>query len=283
VIEYRRFLRKLSWWMPPCLVAVSIGMNAQRSATSESGTRARQDFAASCAGCHGLDGRGGERAPNIATRKEVLRLSDDTLSGIIQNGIAGTGMPAFRQLEKTRINAIVGYLRILQGKTESAKITGSPEAGKKLFFGTAQCSRCHAIQGEGGIIGADLFGYAGNLSADELREAISGAGTAGSRFHKLVSMKLPDGRQVEGVIRNEDNFSAQLQTLDGTFHSVGKSSSDAFRTTTQITLLTDYIGALDSAELNDIVSYLMSFGHKSDESSDTSNSSGKQPSQKDNQ
>ena len=280
MIEYRRFLRKLSWWMPPCLVAVSIGMNAQRSATSESGTRAPQDFAASCAGCHGLDGRGGERAPNIATRKEVLRLSDDTLSGIIQNGIAGTGMPAFRQLEKTRINAIVGYLRILQGKTESAKITGSPEAGKKLFFGTAQCSRCHAIQGEGGIIGADLFGYAGNLSADELREAISGAGTAGSRFHKLVSIKLPDGRQVEGVIRNEDNFSAQVQTLDGTFYSVRKASSDVPPTKDQITLLTDYIGALNNAEFDDIVSYLMSLGQKSNDSSGTSKSSSKQ---KDNQ
>lgn len=283
MIEYRRFLRKLSWWMPPCLVAVSIGMNAQRSATSESGTRAPQDFAASCAGCHGLDGRGGERAPNIATRKEVLRLSDDTLSGIIQNGIAGTGMPAFRQLEKSRINAIVGYLRILQGKIESSKLPGDPNAGKRLFFGTAQCSRCHAIQGDGGIIGSDLFGYAGSLSSDELREGISEAGTAGSRLHKLVAIKLGDGQKLEGVIRNEDNFSAQLQTLDGTFHSVRKSSSDASQTTTQITLLTDYIGALNSAELNDIVSYLMSFGHKSDESSGTSNSSGKQPSQKDNQ
>jgi cytochrome c oxidase cbb3-type subunit III len=282
VTEFFRFLRKMSWSIGLCLVGICIGLNAQRSATLEHDTQARQDFAASCAGCHGLDGRGGERAPNIASRKEVLRLSDDTLSGIIQNGIAGTGMPAFRQLEKTRINAIVAYLRMLQGKTGSTQLPGNPDAGKKLFFGTAQCSHCHSIQGDGGILGSDLFGYAGSLSPDEIREAMRDAGTAGSRLHKLVAVKTHNGQQLEGVIRNEDNFSAQLQTLDGAFHSLRKSSSDVSPASLQITLLTDYTGSLNASELNDIVSYLMSIGLKPEESSGTSKPLGKQSNQKEN-
>jgi len=35
----------------------------------------RQTFAASCASCHGLDGRGSERAPDIADRPDVRELS----------------------------------------------------------------------------------------------------------------------------------------------------------------------------------------------------------------
>src|SRR5271169_3941417 len=54
----------------------------------------RQTFASTCANCHGLDGRGGERAPNIAERPRVQQLSDAQLFKIIENGIPETGMPA---------------------------------------------------------------------------------------------------------------------------------------------------------------------------------------------
>src|SRR5204863_9772322 len=55
-----------------------------------------QIFSASCASCHGLDGRGGERAPDIAGSREVRKFSDSGLAKIIHEGVPGTGMPAFR-------------------------------------------------------------------------------------------------------------------------------------------------------------------------------------------
>src|SRR5271167_490496 len=76
-------------------------------------TSGKQTFASTCAGCHGLDGRGGERAPNIAERANVQRLSDAQISHIIENGVPG---PAFRLLEPSDVQAIVGYLRTLQGR-----------------------------------------------------------------------------------------------------------------------------------------------------------------------
>src|ERR1700756_3164662 len=62
-------------------------------------TKGKQTFASTCAGCHGLDGRGGERAPSIAERARVQRFSDAQISHIIENGVPGTGMPAFHSLE----------------------------------------------------------------------------------------------------------------------------------------------------------------------------------------
>src|SRR5580698_4237406 len=50
-------------------------------------------FSSTCAGCHGLDGRGGERAPGIAGNAQAEGLSDAQIFGIISNGISGTGMP----------------------------------------------------------------------------------------------------------------------------------------------------------------------------------------------
>src|SRR5260370_31155558 len=55
--------------------------------------RGKQTFVSSCAGCHGLDARGDERAPNIAKKPKPQQLSHARLVHIIQNGIPGTGMP----------------------------------------------------------------------------------------------------------------------------------------------------------------------------------------------
>ena len=55
-------------------------------------------FESVCATCHGLDGRGGERGPNVATRAEVQQLSDADTLRILQAGIPAAGMPAFSAL-----------------------------------------------------------------------------------------------------------------------------------------------------------------------------------------
>jgi mono/diheme cytochrome c family protein len=70
-------------------------------------------FAANCGACHGSDGRSGERAPDIATRREIVSLSDADLIRTVENGVAGRGMPAFGFLGRTKVNAIVHHLRTL--------------------------------------------------------------------------------------------------------------------------------------------------------------------------
>src|SRR5439155_6125145 len=105
-------------------------------------------FAATCAGCHGLDGRGGERGPNIATRQEVSRRSDAELLQTLRNGIPASGMPSFAGLGDGKLGAMVSYLRTLQGKNATAPISGNVQHGESLFFGKARCSDCHSINGK---------------------------------------------------------------------------------------------------------------------------------------
>src|SRR5258707_11821978 len=120
----------------------------------------KETFASTCANCHGLDGRGGEHAPDIAERPRVQQLSDAELFKIIENGIPGAGMPAFRSLEASNIRAVVTYLRTLQGTGKPVTLPGDPARGEAIFFGKAGCSGCPMVSGKGGFIPSDLSAYA---------------------------------------------------------------------------------------------------------------------------
>ena len=66
------------------------------------------------------------------------------------------------------------------------------------------------------------------------------------------------GEKYTGRVRNEDNFSLQLQTLDGMFHFLAKSEIETLEYSAQPLMPSDYGSTLSPDELNDVVSYLMS-------------------------
>lgn len=216
----------------------------------------QKTFSSLCAACHGLDGRGGERAPSIATTPRVQNLSDFDLSRIVSNGVAGTGMPAFSSLSKQDVKAVVDYLRVLQGKGASAPLPGDPQNGKLLFFGRAGCSACHMAHGEGGFIASDLSANSTARSAEEIRQAIISP-RANRPGQKRVIATTRDGLKLDGIARNEDNFSIQMQTLDGEFHFLTRADLQSLEYPAQTLMPSNYASTLTVRELDDIVSYLL--------------------------
>jgi cytochrome c oxidase cbb3-type subunit III len=229
--------------------------NPGQKTTQQVSTRGKRTFASTCANCHGLDGRGGERAPNIAENARVQRLSDAQIEHIIENGVPGTGMPAFHSLESSDVKAVVTYLRTLQGTKQTVKLPGDPVRGETIFVGKAACSGCHMVAGKGGFIASDLSNYARTHAAEQIRAAITTPAT--DRQARLVTATIHGGEKVVGRIRNEDNFSLQLQTLDGTFHFVTKAELESLEYNSQTLMPSDYGSTLTPNELNDVVSYLM--------------------------
>lgn len=223
---------------------------------------ARQTFEGRCAACHGLDGRGGERAPDIATSQKTQNRSDEVLTQIITNGIPTAGMPSFSSLDAPTIRALVKYLRVLQGKSESAAMPGNPAAGKTVFFGKAQCSQCHLAAGSGGFLGSDLTTYARRRPPQEIRDAITKPVAVPGLGRSTVTVTPRDGQALTGVLRNEDNFSLQIQSSDGAFHSIVKSDVASVKRSPGPLMPTDYGSTLNATELNDLVSFLMSTAQK---------------------
>jgi len=230
----------------------------QGASTDSPSGLGRLTFESTCASCHGLDGRGGERGPDIASRAGVLRLSDRDILQVLRDGNPAAGMPAFGFLGSAKLSALLGYLRTLQGKGSTATISGDPQKGERLFFGEARCSECHMVRGKGGFLSSDLSAYAANLAASEIRSAISNPGGDSSEPRTLVTVTLRDGRVMEGIVRNEDNFSLQLQSVDGTFHFLQKSDIAKVEPHTKPLMPADYGSTLTPAQLDDLAGYLMS-------------------------
>ena len=232
---------------------------------------ARQTFENRCAACHGLDGRGGERAPDIATSPKTQNRTDEALTLIITNGIPTGGMPSFNSLDVPTIKALVRYLRVLQGKSASAAMPGNPAAGKTLFFGKARCSECHLAAGSGGFLGPDLSTYARRRPPEEIHDAITRPATLPGIGRSEVTITPRDGPALTGVLRNEDNFSVQFQSPDGAFHSVTKSDVASIARSKTPLMPTDYGVTLSSAELNDLISFLMSTAQQGSSAADKLN------------
>src|SRR5262249_31192756 len=219
-------------------------------------TKGQQTFASNCAGCHGLDGKGGERAPDIVTRVNIRQLSDDELFQIVVNGVPRKSMPGFGYLGDPMVRSIVAYLRTLQGTPTMKALAGDSTRGRNLFFGKGQCSSCHSIYGRGGFFASDLSDYSRGRSAEAVREAIVTPNKNLDPRNRVVVVKLPSGKTFEGIARNEDNFSDQLLTIDGVIHLFTKSELASLTYRRESPMPADYGTRLSSAELDDLVNYL---------------------------
>jgi len=235
---------------------------ASPAADSAKRVEAKATFENVCAACHGLDGKGGERGPDVATRPDVVRKTDGELVKVLQDGKTAAGMPAFAAYGSERLSALVAYLRELQGLGKAAALPGDPAQGKGLFFGKARCAECHTLAGRGGFWAQDLTSLAGRMNADEVKAAILQPNANLDPRRGLVTVTLADSKTLTGVARNEDNFSLQLQTADGTFHLLNKTEIRSVAYLGRTAMPSDYEKTLSPKELNDLVSFLLQTSRK---------------------
>jgi cytochrome c oxidase cbb3-type subunit 3 len=213
--------------------------------------RGKSIFELKCATCHGLDGLGGEHAPDIVRRLAMRTLSDEALLDVIHEGITEAGMPSFTNLGQENDRALVAYIRFLQGKSAAGfAALGDPVQGRKLFFSKANCSACHS---RGQFIAEDLTGFARDHEMAEIREAI--LRPAGGPPEAATAVAR-DGRKFSGVIRNEDNASLQMQDGDGRFYLLMKSSLVSVQRKIGEPMPVDYGQRLSSREIDDLLAYI---------------------------
>ncbi|HMI50124.1 MAG TPA: c-type cytochrome [Candidatus Saccharimonadales bacterium] len=229
----------------------------QARAADVSPAEGKKTFESICASCHALDARGGERGPNIASRPDVLRMSDAELLAVIANGKPAAGMPPFAYLGPAKVKAVLQHLRALQGKEKITRLPGDATRGANLFSGKGGCAACHLVNGAGGFLGSDLTAYAANLPMADIRQAIVEPSKNLAPRKGTVVVTTRDARKFTGIARNEDNFSLQLQTPDGAFHFFQKSELENLEYQPISIMPADYGTKLSSAELDDLISYLV--------------------------
>ncbi len=207
-------------------------------------------FESNCTACHGQNAKGG-RGPNLTGRLRHGSLESEMADNIV-GGIAGTQMPPFPMpMENAR--AIVAYLRSLSAGGPDLPVTGSAANGEQVFFGSANCSRCHMYQGHGGRLGPDLSRIGDARTARELQLAIAQPHRELLRGFETAEIRMRDGSQISGIVKNQDTFSLQVMDAAEKLHSVAKKDATNVRLTGKSLMP---VGAVAGSQLDDVIAFL---------------------------
>ena len=113
-----------------------------------------------CGVCHQADAIGKPGFAPSLTNKELLSVaSDKFFESTIRDGRPGTGMPPFAHLGRSKVQAIVAYLRShseLPNRSEEIDAQpdahGDPRLGHQWYDNI--CATCHGVKGDGYAAGA---------------------------------------------------------------------------------------------------------------------------------
>jgi cytochrome c oxidase cbb3-type subunit 3 len=216
-------------------------------------------FEAQCARCHGLKGTGGT-GPGL-NRARLRRAADDqALIALIKDGVPGTEMPETWQMDDREIRQVAAYVRSL-GRAEAAPPRGDPAKGKALYA-RGDCSRCHAVKGQGGVLGPDLTDVGARRGAAHLRRVLLDPGSSklldgyGYLAYLNVRVATRDGRVVQGLRVNEDSFTIQLRDMENRLHSFEKHELAETKREPAASVMPAYAKTLSESEIDDLVAYL---------------------------
>lgn len=173
-------------------------------------------YVSACSGCHGKTGEGG-RGPNLSDGRLVRRLNNQQLFQAIKTGVPGSDMPAF-PIGDAKIWSIVSYLRSLSAPAMVSHVPGDAEAGRATFFGKGQCSNCHMIRGQGGVLGPDLSNAGATRTVKQLRLSVQVPDERIAEGFSGAKVTLKSGATVSGIVKNSNNYSLQVLDAKGGLH-----------------------------------------------------------------
>lgn len=172
---------------------------------------------------------------SVKEQQELLRVlgemhvdkTETVLSGLIDRLSAKKLSPAVAldlgdAVDKTESNALMEKMTALRptGNTTEAFLEtlygGDSRRGWRIFQynSTAQCVRCHALRGEGGIVGPDLSSIGNKLTREQLLQALIEPSARIAPGYGSVTITLKEGQVVTGILMEENSKELLLKTSD---------------------------------------------------------------------
>jgi len=150
-------------------------------------------YARNCAVCHGGNGTGGIGVP-LALTSFQAGISDDYLRQTIRLGRPGRVMPAFDNMKKDEVDAIVSHMRSWNkgpvATYSTQPVQGDAAHGKQLF--AQYCAACHGATGEGGVGTGVTYSRPRDLPI--MAPALHNPGFLASATDSMIKSTLMKGR-----------------------------------------------------------------------------------------
>jgi putative heme-binding domain-containing protein len=217
----------------------------------------RRLFLANCAVCHGPDGDS-IYGVDLGRGKFKTASSDDDIIRILNVGVPGTSMPAFsKEFSQIEMRAIVAYLGYMKSTSSATFVPGDAIQGRIIFEGKGECLNCHRVRGRGSRLGPNLTEIGSVRRTIELRRSLLDPDAevlSSSRFIRIVT---EDGLTIIGRLLNQDTFTVQVIDSKERLQSLKKANLKAYALIDK-SLMPSYRDKLNSQQLTDVVSYLVS-------------------------
>ncbi len=139
---------------------------------------------------------------------------------------------------------------------ELLKMTGDPQRGQKLFAGTATCSKCHVVRGEGKEVGPNLSEIGSKLSKDAFLVAILDPSAGISHNYETYVAATDDGKVVSGLLISKSEEQIVLRDANAIEHTLPMDSIEELRKLPISLMPADLQKTMSAQDLVDVVEYL---------------------------
>jgi putative heme-binding domain-containing protein len=173
----------------------------------------------------------------------------DVFNAIEQSTFSSLKIKFKGQQKKWQNNDLLAYQSTLFG--------GNPEKGKELFIRNeaAQCLRCHAVNGKGGMVGPPLEHIADRLSREELLTSVINPNASISPGYGVVILTLKDGEELSGIVSAETTSELTLKIGNKPPRIIKRASIKEMEMLPSGMMSMKDV--LDKSQLRDLISYLI--------------------------
>ena len=127
--------------------------------------------------------------------------------------------------------------------------------GRELFFGSATCSTCHMVNGEGSRQGPDLSWVGWRRAPDYLIAALLDPNADVDPRWWTAQATTVGGDEIGGILVDEDQFTIRLLDANDGLHALAKRDLEKFERG-KSSRMPSFLGVLSEEDLDDVVAYL---------------------------
>ncbi|KMP11970.1 Triheme cytochrome c [Candidatus Nitromaritima sp. SCGC AAA799-C22] len=137
--------------------------------------------------------------------------------------------------------------------------SADPERGKKIFTdpeGTAYCSKCHRVNGEGGLVGPELSLVGTSRTREFLLESLLDPNKVITAGYKTIMILTKDRKFITGIKKNEDESGFDIVDKEGKERHIPRDQVKKSKTQKISTMPGNFKDLLEVQEVADLLSYL---------------------------